>query len=408
MPASAPLVDADGLDQAQRKLAAASKAAADAQAAVDEVASRVPAAQTALDTAEVAYLQFDAEARKAAAELLAAKGRVLDQERAVAQAEANLARLRDQMDEVARSSYINGGENAELAVLLGLEDPADVVGAAEAQERTSRGKVNVLAQLTAAKAALTGELVQLQDVEQAATQRQQASREAAAQAQVGRDAARESREALERLVAERTQALAAAQASQADLQALYDQLMAEKAAAEAAAAAARAQAAAEKAAAEKAAAEKAAAETAAVAQQGSAAVAAPVAGTGTASNTASRTGQAAVDFAMGFVGGGEEFRGLCLTFVDNAYAPTGGRVGTAIEQWERANANGHGHPGDRNPPIGAQVFWQTSDPARHAAIYAGGGMVITTEAYNGRVGLASMEAVDSWGPYLGWATPYYG
>ena len=44
------------------------------------------------------------------------------------------------------------------------------------------------------------------------------------------------------------------------------------------------------------------------------------------------------------------------------------------------------------------MFWLTSDPARHATIYAGGGMVITTEAYGGRVGIVPMEAVDPGAP----------
>ena len=34
---------------------------------------------------------------------------------------------------------------------------------------------------------------------------------------------------------------------------------------------------------------------------------------------------------------------LCLAFADDAYNPSGGRVGTAIAQWYRAKAAGYGH-----------------------------------------------------------------
>ena len=42
------------------------------------------------------------------------------------------------------------------------------------------------------------------------------------------------------------------------------------------------------------------------------------------------------------------------------------------------------------------------------ALYAGGGMVLTTGAEGGRVGLVTMQHLDSYGPYLGWAEAYYG
>lgn len=393
---SAPLANGDGLDEARAKLAAASQAVAAAQAAVDDATGEVPAAQLRVDTATEAHLRYDGEQRQAAADVIRATDLVAAQEVAVQQAQGQVDEVTTRMAGAVRSTYINGGEKSELAIVLEAQDPADVVGSVEARDRAARGNSNLLGQLTEAKAALVAELAQLQQAQEAAAARQRDSDAAVAQAQRALDEAKSARDSLASLVAERTAALAAAGVAEAEMQKLYDRLMAEKAAAE--------QAAAERAAAERAAAQKAGAAAASPVTPNSAG-ATPAAVGGT---SATRTGQAAVDFAMGFVGAGEEFRGLCLTFVDNAYAPTGGRVGTAIEQWDRANAAGHGHPGDRNPPVGAQVFWQTSDPARHAAIYAGGGMVITTEAYNGRVGLVTMEAVDTWGPYIGWATPFYG
>ena len=58
-------------------------------------------------------------------------------------------------------------------------------------------------------------------------------------------------------------------------------------------------------------------------------------------------------------------------------------------------------------PVGAQMFWWSGNAARHIAMYAGGGMVLTTGAFGGRVGLRTQEDMDGWGPYLGWADAYY-
>ncbi len=120
-----------------------------------------------------------------------------------------------------------------------------------------------------------------------------------------------------------------------------------------------------------------------------------------------RTPKQAVAWAMGMVGGGSQYNGLCLGFVDDAYGATGARQPRAIDQWYTAKGAGKGHPGDRNPPVGAQVFWASNNPARHIAIYIGGGMVISTGVDSGRVGIVPMSFLDGYGPYIGWAEAYY-
>lgn len=96
----------------------------------------------------------------------------------------------------------------------------------------------------------------------------------------------------------------------------------------------------------------------------------------------------------------------CLRLADDAYNPTGGRLPRAIDQWNRAKKAGYAHPGDRNPPPGAQVFWWSSNPARHIATAVGGGYII------GNVGdtvqKKKFSFYNGYGPYLGWAEPYYG
>ncbi len=97
----------------------------------------------------------------------------------------------------------------------------------------------------------------------------------------------------------------------------------------------------------------------------------------------------------------------CLRLADNAYQPKGARTGTALSQWKRAKNHGYAHPGDRKPPVGAQMFWRTSNPAGHIATYVGNGKAVTNMP-GGAVKKIDWTRMNDWGPYLGWAEPYYG
>lgn len=97
---------------------------------------------------------------------------------------------------------------------------------------------------------------------------------------------------------------------------------------------------------------------------------------------------------------------LCLKLADDAYGGSN-RTTTALAQWNRAKAAGVGNPGSRDIPVGAQMFWQTSHPAGHIATYVGDGKVVTNMP-GGSVELVDWHELNEWGPYLGWANPYYG
>lgn len=99
------------------------------------------------------------------------------------------------------------------------------------------------------------------------------------------------------------------------------------------------------------------------------------------------------------------YRNGCLRLVDDAYGIQSGRTSTALRQWYRARKAGYGHT-NRLAPIGAQLFWRTSNPAGHIATYVGRGLVVTNMP-SGRVKIVTWSSVDRWGPYLGWAEPYY-
>lgn len=101
------------------------------------------------------------------------------------------------------------------------------------------------------------------------------------------------------------------------------------------------------------------------------------------------------------------YHNRCLQLADNAYQPKGNRTSTALSQWNRAKKHGYAHPGHKNPPIGAQMFWRTSNPAGHIATYVGNGKAVTNMP-GGKVKKIDWTVMNQWGPYLGWAEPFYG
>ncbi len=108
--------------------------------------------------------------------------------------------------------------------------------------------------------------------------------------------------------------------------------------------------------------------------------------------------------------------GMCYRKCDHlagdiwGYAEASGYA-TAKIHWYRALATGVARPGNRVPPIGALLFWDTG-PYGHVATYVGNGMVVSnlSNGPNGanvyQVGADLFE--NSWGsPYLGWAPPIF-
>ncbi len=98
--------------------------------------------------------------------------------------------------------------------------------------------------------------------------------------------------------------------------------------------------------------------------------------------------------------------GLCLTLADDAYMPDGPRVNNAFAQWYRAKEAGVAHPKDPYPPLGAQMFWDPGHASGHIATYVGDGKAVTNMP-DGTVKAIKWHKMDEWGPYLGWADPYY-
>lgn len=109
--------------------------------------------------------------------------------------------------------------------------------------------------------------------------------------------------------------------------------------------------------------------------------------------------------------GEARWKSKCLGFVAQMYGyaasgtpPGNGRdVPYAIDAWKVSKAK---HAGDKNPPIGALVYWDASstNKAGHVALSAGGGNVYTTHTGGGVVRKMPLSSVGL-PNYLGWADP---
>jgi hypothetical protein len=101
---------------------------------------------------------------------------------------------------------------------------------------------------------------------------------------------------------------------------------------------------------------------------------------------------------------------LCLGFVARAYGWSASGTPRAIDAWNQAPASTK-HAGDKEPPVGALVFWDTgAGKAGHVAIYVGDGKIISNDIRrSGKVDEVPMSEISSkWGAkYLGWTDPYF-
>lgn len=99
----------------------------------------------------------------------------------------------------------------------------------------------------------------------------------------------------------------------------------------------------------------------------------------------------------------------CLAFVAVSYGWQFSGVPTAIENYRRMPASMK-HPGDRNPPPGALMYWETGSPAGHVAVYLGNGQVASNDILRpGYIDVVDATDIETkWGStYVGWAPPYF-
>lgn len=107
--------------------------------------------------------------------------------------------------------------------------------------------------------------------------------------------------------------------------------------------------------------------------------------------------------------------GLCFNKCDHlagdiwGYEDASGYL-SAKTHWETAVRQGIAVFDDREPPLGALLFWETGRPFGHVATYIGDGMVVTNAGgeYGSNVYIYYADWYDTVGyKYLGWAPPVF-
>lgn len=104
---------------------------------------------------------------------------------------------------------------------------------------------------------------------------------------------------------------------------------------------------------------------------------------------------------------GGTWRRRCLEFVARAYGYRYAGTATAKGLYRILNGRGLVHT-DHKPPAGALLFFNSSDPAGHVAIYAGDGKAFSNDFIRpGCIDLTPVSKMSAGGRYLGWAPPVF-
>lgn len=107
--------------------------------------------------------------------------------------------------------------------------------------------------------------------------------------------------------------------------------------------------------------------------------------------------------------GGRDWYRACLAFVAQTYGWSFSGVSYAIDHYHAMPANMR-HDGDREPPPGALMYWDTGQRAGHVALYLGDGKIASNDIKRpGYIDVVSATDIESkWGAkYVGWAPPYF-
>lgn len=134
--------------------------------------------------------------------------------------------------------------------------------------------------------------------------------------------------------------------------------------------------------------------------------------------------ESAVAVALSYVGATTGWAGLCDRLACRAYGYANSGYPTAAAHWRAMVQEGMAHPGDRCPPLGSFVFYDTGRPAGHvsivvkaspscdldATLVTSNGTYDHRTGYSGGVYLTTAGYLADWalrggGRYLGWSEP---
>lgn len=100
----------------------------------------------------------------------------------------------------------------------------------------------------------------------------------------------------------------------------------------------------------------------------------------------------------------------CLAFTSIMYGWGSSGTNFAIDHYQVVMPKEMRHDGDRNPPPGALMFWDTGHRAGHVAIYLGDGKIASNDIVTpGEISVVPATDIETkWSAkYLGWSPPYY-
>ncbi|MFD0501471.1 C40 family peptidase [Streptomyces rhizosphaericus] len=105
------------------------------------------------------------------------------------------------------------------------------------------------------------------------------------------------------------------------------------------------------------------------------------------------------------------WRRCCDNFVAQAYGWGSSGSATATSHWNRLVSSGQAHAGSNTPPPGALLFYATSYPSGHVALYLGNDLVATNDIKQmGRLAIVHRKELTNglWRlRYRGWAEPSF-
>ncbi|MEU1377271.1 transglycosylase SLT domain-containing protein [Streptomyces triculaminicus] len=124
-----------------------------------------------------------------------------------------------------------------------------------------------------------------------------------------------------------------------------------------------------------------------------------------------RSVDAAIAWAKAHSGEGSsgEWYNMCLAFTAVVYGWNVSGVNYAIDHYDVV-PKGMQHPGDRNPPPGALMYWDTGSRAGHIAVYIGNGQIVSNDILRkGYIDVVDADQIEKkWGAkYVGWTPPVF-
>jgi hypothetical protein len=104
----------------------------------------------------------------------------------------------------------------------------------------------------------------------------------------------------------------------------------------------------------------------------------------------------------------------CERLASVVWGRTNSGYGSALGHWQAKVGSSAAHPGDRNPPIGALLFYNNAGDFGHVATYLGSNMVLSNDVNDSKSGheggvyivpASDMETTGWHLTYLGWVNP---